>query len=120
MTARALVSIGAFVLAATAVAAAPSPAAAPAPAADPSKAELWFDAQSGLLVRLMRYQETPIGRNPTRIDYADYRESDGVKIPFRWTVARPGGSFTIQLDSSEQNAPLDDKVFEKPAPRPPA
>jgi hypothetical protein len=83
-------------------------------------AELWFDAQSGLLVRLMRYQETPIGRNPTRIDYADYRDADGVKIPFRWTVARPSGSFTIQLDSSEQNAPLDDKVFEKPAPPPPA
>jgi outer membrane lipoprotein-sorting protein len=81
---------------------------------------LWFDEQSGLIVRLMRYAETPIGRNPTEIDYGDYRVASGVKIPFRWTVARPSGSFTIQLDESTENAPVDDKVFEKPAPAPPA
>jgi outer membrane lipoprotein-sorting protein len=83
-------------------------------------AVLWFDEQSGLIVRLMRYAETPIGRNPTEIDYGDYRVASGVKIPFRWTVARPSGSFTIQLDESKENAPVDDKVFEKPAPPPPA
>ncbi len=82
--------------------------------------ELWFDVQSGLIVRLMRYAETPVGRNPTEIDYADYRDADGVKIPFRWTVARPSGSFTIQLDESKQNAPVDDKSFQKPAQGPPS
>jgi photosynthetic reaction center cytochrome c subunit len=82
--------------------------------------ELWFDAQSGLIVRLVRYAETPVGRNPTEIDYADYRAADGVKIPFKWTVARPSGSFTIQLDESKQNAPVDDKSFEKPAQGPPS
>jgi photosynthetic reaction center cytochrome c subunit len=75
--------------------------------------ELWFDAQSGLVVRLKRYAETPLGRNPTQIDFADYRDADGVKIPFRWTVARPSGRFTIQLDDSQQNVPVDDKTFEK-------
>jgi photosynthetic reaction center cytochrome c subunit len=78
-------------------------------------AELWFDAGTGLLVRLMRYTETPLGRNPTQIDYADYRDADGLKIPFRWTLGRPSGSFTIQLDESHQNVPVDDKVFQKPA-----
>ena len=81
-------------------------------------AELWFDAQTGLLVRLMRFAETPVGRNPTQIDFADYREADGVKVPFRWTVARPSGRFTIQVDSSEQNVAVDDKVFQKPSPPP--
>jgi photosynthetic reaction center cytochrome c subunit len=76
--------------------------------------ELWFDAQTGLVVRLKRYAETPLGRNPTQIDYADYRDADGVKIPFRWTVSRPSGRFTIQLDESQQNQPVDDKAFEKP------
>jgi hypothetical protein len=80
--------------------------------------ELWFDAQSGLVVRLKRYAETPLGRNPTQIDYADYRDADGVKIPFRWTVSRPSGRFTIQLDESRQNMPVDDKAFEKPQPPP--
>jgi photosynthetic reaction center cytochrome c subunit len=82
--------------------------------------ELWFDAQTGLVVRLKRYAETPLGRNPTQVDYDDYRDADGVKIPFRWTVARPSGRFTIQLDDSRQNMPVDDKAFQKPAQAPPS
>jgi hypothetical protein len=83
-------------------------------------AELWFDAQSGLVVRLMRFAETPLGRNPAQIDYADYRAVDGVKVPYRWTVARPSGRFTIQVDESVQNVPVDDRTFEKPAAAPPS
>ena len=49
---------------------------------------LYFDQKTGLLVRMVRYADTPVGRNPTEIDYADYRDADGVKIPFRWTLAR--------------------------------
>jgi photosynthetic reaction center cytochrome c subunit len=79
---------------------------------------LYFDLQSGLLVRLVRYGETPLGRLPTQIDYADYRETGGVKIPFRWTLARPGGRFTIQLSEVKQNVPVDDAKFAKP-PAPP-
>jgi len=54
---------------------------------------LFLDRESGLLLRLIRYAETPLGRNPTQIDYADYRDANGVKIPFRWTLARPGNRF---------------------------
>jgi outer membrane lipoprotein-sorting protein len=77
---------------------------------------LYFDAQSGLLVRLVRYAETPLGRMPTQIDYADYRDAGGVKIPFRWTLARPGGRFTVQVSDVKENAPVDDSKFAKPAP----
>jgi photosynthetic reaction center cytochrome c subunit len=77
--------------------------------------EFWFDAQSGLLVRMMRYSETPLGRNPTRIDYADYRDEDGVKIPFRWAVSRPGSRFEISVDETLQNVPIESTRFEKPA-----
>src|SRR6202051_3113882 len=76
---------------------------------------LYFDEQSGLLVRLVRFGETPLGRLPTQIDYADYRDADGVKIPFRWTLARPGGRFTIQISDVKQNVPVDDAKFAKPA-----
>ena len=79
---------------------------------------LYFDQQSGLLVRLVRFGETPLGRLPTQIDYADYREAGGVKIPFRWTLARPGGRFTIQVSDVKQNVPVDDAKFAKP-PAPP-
>jgi photosynthetic reaction center cytochrome c subunit len=79
---------------------------------------LYFDEKSGLLVRLVRYGETPFGRLPTQIDYADYRDAGGVKIPFRWTLARTSGRFTIQLTDVKENAPVDDAKFAKP-PAPP-
>ncbi|MGA9980753.1 MAG: c-type cytochrome [Candidatus Sulfotelmatobacter sp.] len=82
--------------------------------------QLYFDQQSGLLVRLVRFGETPLGRLPTQIDYADYRVADGVKIPFRWTLARPNGRFTIQVTELKQNVPVDDAKFAKPPAPPPA
>jgi photosynthetic reaction center cytochrome c subunit len=76
--------------------------------------QLYFDVQSGLLVRLVRYGDTALGLLPTQIDYADYRDSNGVKIPYRWTLARPSGRFTIQVSEVKQNIPVDDAKFVKP------
>ena len=70
---------------------------------------------TGLLVRLIRYAETPVGRNPTQIDYSDYREVDGVKTPWRWTLSRPNGRFTIQVKEARNNVPIDDAKFVRPA-----
>lgn len=77
---------------------------------------LYFDTQSGLLLRLVRYAQSPLGLNPTQIDYADYREADSVKVPFRWTLARPGNRFTIQVEEMKQNVPVDDAKFTPPSP----
>jgi len=76
---------------------------------------LYFDVQSGLLVRLVRYGDTALGLLPTQIDYADYRDTNGVKIPYRWTLARPSGRFTIQVSEVKTNVPVDDAKFAKPA-----
>jgi photosynthetic reaction center cytochrome c subunit len=81
--------------------------------------QLYFDTQTGLLVRMVRFGETALGRLPVQIDYADYRATDGVKIPYRWTLARPSGRFTIQLSDVKQNVPVADAKFAKPpAPEP--
>jgi hypothetical protein len=80
--------------------------------------QLYFDQQTGLLVRLVRYGETALGRMPTQIDYADYRDVNGVKIPYQWTLARPSGRFTIQVSDVKQNVPVDDARFVRP-PAPP-
>ena len=53
--------------------------------------KLYFDKKSGLLVRSVRYTNTPIGFNPTRIDYSDYRDVSGVKMPFHWVVTWTDG-----------------------------
>jgi photosynthetic reaction center cytochrome c subunit len=79
---------------------------------------LYLDKDSGLLLRLVRYAQSLLGLNPTQIDYADFREADGVKVPFRWTVARPGNRFTIQVEEMKQNVPVDDSKFAAPPPPP--
>jgi len=79
---------------------------------------LYFDQSSGLLVRQIRYTDTPVGRSPTQIDYADYRELDGVKVPFRWILSRVSGRFTIQLAEAQQNVPVADEKFVKPSKQP--
>ena len=75
---------------------------------DSAPVELYFDAESGLLQRMVYYTETPLGTNPTQVDYWDYREQDGVKTPFQWTVSRPNRRFTIQIDETQQNVPIND------------
>jgi hypothetical protein len=80
--------------------------------------ELYFDTQTGLLDRMVRYGETALGRLPVQIDYADYRALNGVKIPYRWILARPSGRFTIQVSNVQENVPVDDAKFARP-PAPP-
>jgi photosynthetic reaction center cytochrome c subunit len=75
---------------------------------------LYFDQQTGLLVRLIRYTETPLGRNPVEVDYSDYRETNGVKIPYQWTLTRTNGSFTIRISTVQENVPIDEKLFVMP------
>jgi photosynthetic reaction center cytochrome c subunit len=75
---------------------------------------LYFDQQSGLLLREVRYAETPLGLNPTQIDYADYRDQGGVKTPFQWTISQPRGRSLIQIDQMQLNVPIDDAKFAKP------
>jgi photosynthetic reaction center cytochrome c subunit len=76
--------------------------------------ELYFDEESGLLVRLRHYTATPLGLNPTQIDYADYRSEGPVKTPFRWTISRPNGRFTIQIEQMQQDVPIPDDKFSIP------
>jgi len=39
-------------------------------------------------------------------------------VPYRWTVARPGNRFTVQVDELKQNVPVDDAKFVAPPPGP--
>jgi len=81
---------------------------------DQPAVELYFDKESGLLVRMLHYVETPLGLNPTQIDYGDYREQAGLKTAFRWTIARPSGRFMIQVEQMQQNIPIEDNKFAAP------
>jgi photosynthetic reaction center cytochrome c subunit len=86
----------------------------------PAQVRLFFDEQSGLLVRVVRLNDAGLGNMPVQVDYTDYRDADGIKIPFKWTLSRPQGRFSIQVDSVQQNVPVDDAKFVKPAAPAPA
>lgn len=74
----------------------------------------YFDKRSGLLVRAIRYSQTPLGANPVQIDYADYRAVGGTKLPFRQTFAQSGSQYTIQITSIQHNVSLADSSFTEP------
>ena len=78
----------------------------------------YFD-DAGLLVRLVRLADTAIGRVPTQIDYSDYREVSGVKLPFRWTATWTDGQSTAELTEVQANVAIDATKFARPAPAPP-
>jgi len=77
-------------------------------------ATLYFDADSGLLIRVMRYTDSFVGRFPTQIDYSDYREVSGIKMPFRWTVVWLDGQQTFELTEVKSNVPIEATRFAKP------
>jgi hypothetical protein len=78
-------------------------------------ANLYFD-ESGLLVRLVRWNKTTVGTVPIQIDYSDYREVAGVKMPFRTVVTWTDGQNTFALKDVRPNIPIDAAKFTRPAP----
>lgn len=76
---------------------------------------LYF-GEDGLLVRLLRFVDTPIGRVPTQIDFSDYREVSGIMMPFQWTSTWTNGQASVQLESIQTNTPIDPARFREPPP----
>jgi photosynthetic reaction center cytochrome c subunit len=79
-------------------------------------ATLYFDKETGLLARLVRYANSAVGRVPTQVDYADYRPVAGVMIPFRWTFSWLDGRDEFVLAEVQPNVPIDAAKFVRPAP----
>jgi outer membrane lipoprotein-sorting protein len=85
-------------------------------AAGGTRVKLFFDVESGLLARVVRYTNTRIGTVPTQVDYSDYREVAGIRMPFRWKITWTGGQSSIELSEIQQNVAINDVKFAQPAP----
>jgi len=59
-----------------------------------------------------------VGFVPTQIDYADYRDVAGVKVPFRKTVSQTYMQMTVELSDLRPNVAIDRSRFAQPAPVP--
>ena len=79
-------------------------------------AKLYFDSESGLLVRQVRFVDTAVGVIPAQIDYSDYRAVAGVKVPFKRVITWTDGRSTIELSQVQPNARIEAAQFAKPAP----
>ena len=86
-----------------------------------SSIKLYFDKQSGLLVRQVRYANTIIGRVPIQVDYSDYRDAAGagVKLPFHVITTWTDGRSDVLLTSAETNVAIDAAKFKQPPPSAP-
>jgi len=78
-------------------------------------ATLFFDTQTGLLVRLIRYSRSPIGRIPTQVDYYDYRDVNGIKFPFKYKFSWLDGRDSFQISDVKTNVAIDESRFGKPS-----
>jgi photosynthetic reaction center cytochrome c subunit len=76
---------------------------------------LFFDRETGLLIRRVTLTPTALGRIPEQTDYEDYRSVGEVKLPF--LVRRTGATFTNlqKYDEIKVNVPVDATIFKRPA-----
>jgi hypothetical protein len=77
-------------------------------------ATLYFDDESGLLVRMVRHGRSPIGRVPTQVDYSDYRDVGAMKFPYRWTFAWLDGRDSLEFTDVKVNVAIDPAKFAEP------
>jgi photosynthetic reaction center cytochrome c subunit len=78
---------------------------------------LFFDKQTGLLTRMIRYANTALGRVPTQIDYSDYRRVAGVMMPHKFTYGWISGREEYVLSEIQPNVAIDAAKFAKPVQR---
>jgi hypothetical protein len=76
---------------------------------------LFFDAQTGLLVRRLVLSPTALGPLPEQTDYEDYRSVDGVKVAFVVRRTTTDGVTTQRYESVTMNAPVDPVQFQRPS-----
>ena len=55
---------------------------------------------------------------PEQIDYSDYRDVSGVKVPFTVRHATWNAVTTEKVTDVRINAPVADELFVKPSPKP--
>jgi outer membrane lipoprotein-sorting protein len=84
--------------------------------------KLYFDKETGLLVRSVRYSTTAVGTVPITVVYSNYRDVPGlgVKIPYTWEVSWTNGRSTYNLTSLQPNVAIDATRFARPTPPAPA
>jgi hypothetical protein len=81
-------------------------------------ATFYFDKQTGLLTRMIRYANSAVGRVPTQIDYSEYRPVAGVMLPSKWIFGWVSGREEYSMTGYQANVPVEASRFARPVQRP--
>ena len=89
-------------------------------ATDSRTERYYFDIQTGLLVRKTTITKTMLMPFPDHIDFEDYRDVDGLKLPFtiRYSAIDTYDSWTRTFTEVKRNVVVDDSFFKAPTSQP--
>jgi len=74
----------------------------------------YFDKQTHLLTRYVRYTPSPVGRISIQNEFDDYRDVGGIKFPFKYNFLWLDGRFSAIISDVKVNVPIDAAKFAKP------
>lgn len=74
----------------------------------------YFDAQSGLLVRADAERDTPQGKMKIQVYMEDYKDVDGIKMPFTIRQESDAFSFLLRFTEIKHNVAIDDAKLKRP------
>ena len=77
----------------------------------------YFEKESGMLARLVYYIDTPYGPYPTQIEYGDFRDVGGRKVPHKWVISQTRNREFTYAMQNVRAAAVDDSKFARPAER---
>jgi outer membrane lipoprotein-sorting protein len=75
---------------------------------------LYFDKENGLLLRVVHFTPTPVGNLPDQTDFSDYRQVEGIKVPFQVETSSTEGVTTETFTDVSLNTPIEDSRFDMP------
>jgi len=79
------------------------------------KVEAFFEKNTGMLERLVYYNDSYFGLYPTEIDYRDFRDVNGRKVPYSWVISQTRNrEFTYAMQTVKAG-PVEDARFVKPS-----
>lgn len=78
---------------------------------DGSTYDEWLDANTYLIAKVKRVMNGQSGE----IEFDDYQDVQGIKVPKTMTINGAMGSITMRTEKINFNAPVDESIFKKPA-----
>lgn len=79
-----------------------------------TREKFYFDVENGLMLRRDTMRPTSTGPVQAELYFSDWRDVDGVKLPFKTTERMPAATYIFTIEEVKHNVPLDEEIFRQP------